>query len=71
MLLECSVTSVTDLCCAVYAMGVAVDYPKTSGRCVPEVYKMLDRCASFLSRSEEGVRGRLLDQKAFTLELKR
>lgn len=48
MLLECSVTSVTDFCCAVYAMGVAVDYAKTSGRCVPEVYKMLERCARFL-----------------------
>lgn len=48
MLLECFVASVADLCCAVYAMGVAVDYAKTSGRCVPEVYKMLERCARFL-----------------------
>lgn len=37
--------SVQELCTALYTLAVVMDYCKTSGRFVPELYGMLVRCA--------------------------
>ena len=37
-----------ELCTALYALGVALDYCKTAGRFVPELYGMLVRCARYM-----------------------
>lgn len=70
MLLECQVKTAQELCTALYALGVALDYCKAAGRFVPELYGMLVRCARCVYGLAIEMTGSLLGEGREAMALK-